>query len=351
MQKLAAFPEIETKFSTLRSPPRNRDLNSVLDFVVGTNVLHAVADVRVALRNLHGLTCSGWLARFYGCGHTAALDRSRFRPDQRVVAFHRPRYSKCASLLGRSQWEQLLQETGFVETTSLPGFIGQFGEGQIAILGRKAYESPAPSHSVSEVPTGKSWLIFADESGIGKSLAERLRTSGAHCRTVHRGTAYRVLATDTFTIRPEAPEDWRQLLQACTGEELERIVYLWNLDTEFDYDAVFGTDALLHLAQALDAVFPGAKLRIDSVTRGAQPVGRDVEPTAVAQAPAIGLLRVILNEYPNYVCRGIDLPPADSAADLDLIWTELLRTESEREVALRGDARYLQRIDRGRALD
>src|SRR5204862_3951085 len=53
------------------------------------------------------------------------------------------------------------------------------------------------------------------------------------------------------------------------------------------------------------------------------------------------------NEYPNCACRGIDLPPAPSAADANLLWTELLRAESEREVAFRGEARYVQRLERG----
>jgi NADPH:quinone reductase-like Zn-dependent oxidoreductase/acyl carrier protein len=109
-----------------------------------------------------------------------------------------------------------------------------------------------------------------------------------------------------------------------------------------------GTDALLHLAQALETTRPTAKLRIDSVTRGAQPVGRDRSATNVAQAPAVGLLRVILNEHPNFVCRGIDLPPSASAADADLVWNELLRTDVEREVAFRGEARYAQRLNYGR---
>ncbi|MBW8755474.1 MAG: SDR family NAD(P)-dependent oxidoreductase [Sphingomonadales bacterium] len=65
-------------------------------------------------------------------------------------------------------------------------------------------------------------------------------------------------------------------------------------------------------------------------------------------APAIGLLRVILNEYSNLACRGIDLPPTASADDVKLLWNELQRTEAEREVALRGEARYAQRLDRGR---
>ena len=53
---------------------------------------------------------------------------------------------------------------------------------------------------------------------------------------------------------------------------------------------------------------PVAKLRIDLVTRGAQPAGREMGATAVAQAPSIGIFRVILSEHPNFSCRGIDLP-------------------------------------------
>src|SRR4029077_17700475 len=60
------------------------------------------------------------------------------------------------------------------------------------------------------------------------------------------------------------------------------------------------------------------------------------------------LMRVILNEYPNYICRGIDLPPTPSEDDVDLLWRELLRAEREREIAFRGEARYVQRLDRGR---
>src|SRR5262249_30222814 len=109
-----------------------------------------------------------------------------------------------------------------------------------------------------------------------------------------------------------------------------------------------GTGALLHLAQSLDRAWPTSKMRIDSVTRGAQAVGRDGSPTLIAQAPAVGMMRVILNEYPNYACRGIDLPSASSPADVNLLWVELLRAESEREVAFRGEARYVQRLERGR---
>ena len=93
-------------------------------------------------------------------------------------------------LLGRSQWEAVLRESGFKETSSLPGLMGLYGEGQIAILARKAWQAPAAPELGVEVPPEKSFLIFADQEGIGSSLAERLRAAGIRCRIVFRGTAF-----------------------------------------------------------------------------------------------------------------------------------------------------------------
>jgi len=352
MQKLAAFPEVETKIFDLEKAAGEQGFESgSFDFVVGTNVLHAVADVRSALRNLYELLVPGGSLVFMDVATPQLWTEAVFGLTSGWWRFTDRDLRSVHPLLGRSQWEKLLVETGFGETASLPGLMGRYGEGQVGILGRKAHQDPVASDALAQVPEGKSWLIFADDGGIGQSLASRLCSAGVRCQTVRRGTALNLSDTDTFTIRPEMPEDWRHLFAAFVGDpELERIVYLWNLDIQLDDDAVFGTDALLHLAQALETVLPTTKLRIDAVTRGAQPVGRDEKPTTVAQTPALGLLRVIQNEYPNCVCRSIDLPPTDSAADIEMIWSELLRTEADREVALRGEARYVQRFDRGRPL-
>ena len=58
------------------------------------------------------------------------------------------------------------------------------------------------------------------------------------------------------------------------------------------------------------------KLRIDLVTRGAQPAGRDDASASWSpRLPPSGCLRVILSEHPNFACRGIDLPPTASESD------------------------------------
>jgi hypothetical protein len=145
--------------------------------------------------------------------------------------------------------------------------MGRYGEGQIVLFARKNEDASAASEPAVQAPPEKSWLVFADNGGIGETLAARLRAVGAGCKIVRRGTGFATADTDTFTIRPDALEDWQQLFQTYAGDAgLERIVYLWNLDLEFDNDAVFGTDALLHLAQALETVLPAAKLRIDYPT-------------------------------------------------------------------------------------
>ncbi len=352
-QKLAAFPEVEFKLFDLEKPGNDQDLKAAsFDFVIGTNVLHAASDVRAALRNLHDLLGPGgsllfmdtatpqlWTETVFGLtsGWWRFTDRD-LRPDQ--------------PLLERIQWEGALREAGFCEATSLPGLIGPTGgEGQIGLLARKAaHEITAPLEAAIKAPEEKSWLVFADNSELSEALISRLRETGGRCRVARSGDHFAFDGTDAFTLRPGTLEDWQQLVDVCAEEMPERIVYLWNLGARLDDEKMESNlNSLLHLAQALETERASAKLRLDLVTRGAQPVGRDGQPNAVEQAPAIGLMRVISNEHSKLFFRGIDLPFDSSSADRSLLWSELLRKSTEREIAFRDEARYVQRLDRGRA--
>ena len=353
-QKLAAFPEVECKIFDLEKPGIAQDFAAEsFDLIIGTNVLHAVSDVRATLGYLHELLTPGgslvfmdtavptlWVETVFGLtsGWWRFTDRD-LRPEQ--------------PLLERAKWERVLKEAGYCETASLAGLIGPTGgEGQIGLLARKAWQQPAAASALPEAPAEKSWLIFADAAGLGEQLATQLRAAGTRVRIAKVGKKFAASKPDQFTLRVEAPEDWTQLLEACVAETpIERIIYLWNLDAPAEVaegDTLIGTDALLHLSQALEATKAANKVRIDAITRGAQPAGREITATTVAQAPAVGLFRVILNEYSNLSCRGIDLPPVASEADAALLWGELQRNDAEREIAFRGEARYAQRLSRGR---
>jgi acyl transferase domain-containing protein/NADPH:quinone reductase-like Zn-dependent oxidoreductase/SAM-dependent methyltransferase/acyl carrier protein len=358
MQKLAGFPSMEYKILDLEKPATEQGFEAgAFDFIIGTNVLHAVSDLRSTLRHLHELLAPGgnlvfmdvaipqlWTEVVFGLttGWWKFADRD-LRP------FH--------PLLSRSQWEVILRETGFSETASLPGLLGPEGEGQIGLLARKSWDesvavSGSPSEPFSKSPEEKSWLIFSDSSGLGDRLVAKLRAVGVRCRVARCGDRFAPDGIDAFTLRAEVLEDWKQLLHECADDALpERLVYLWSLDaprSNLEEDsALMGTDALLHLIQAVEENKHLTKLRIDLVTRGAQSPRRGMEAVDSGQAPLYGLLRVILNEYPNVSGRGIDLPPEPSRSDLSLLWSELLCDDAEREIAFRGEARYVQRLSRG----
>ena len=352
MQKLAAFPEVECKVLDLEKPGTEQGFEAgTFDLVLGTNVLHAVADVRAALKHIHELLAPGGSLLFMDVATPQLWIESVFGLTSGWWHFTDRDLRTDQPLLQRSQWESVMREAGFSETASLPGLRGpRGGEGQIGLLARKAWhevaviESPRPV----ETPAEKSWLVFADASGVGDRLAGLLAATGVRCRVARRGGQFALEGVDAFTLRAEAPEDWQQLLEAWADDAPpERLVYLWSLDEPTGDAALMGTDALLHLTQAIENTTPAAKLRIDLVTRGAQPVGERLNAVAVAQAPSIGVFRVMLSEHPNFSCRGIDLPPAASPSDDALLWSELLQADTEREIAFRGDARYVQRIDRG----
>lgn len=350
-QKLAAFPEVEYKVFDLERPPEDQGFDlDAYDFVVGTNVLHAVADVRASLRSIHSLLVPGGTLMFMDVASPQLWTEAVFgltsgwwhltdhdlRPEQ--------------PLMQRDQWESALKQSGFAETISIPGLQGPEGEGQVGVLGRKADSTAPAEEAPAEALTEKSWVFFADGSGLAKELAAKVTAGGGTVRFVQKGTKYAAKG-DTFTLRPSEPEDWKQLLGDLIAKETpERLVYLWSLEEKpglKDEDSLMGIDSLLHLTHALEADLSVAKLKIDLVTRGAQPAGRDMGATSVAQGASIGIFRVMLSEHPNYACRAVDLPPQASAADASLLWHEFQQTEGEREVALRGEARFLQRLSRG----
>lgn len=352
-QKLAAYPEVEFKTFDLEKSGGGQEFEEGgFDLILGTNVIHAVSDVRDALRNLHEMLAPGgtlifvdvatphlWLNAVFG------LTPGWWRFTDRELRPHHP-------LLERPQWEAVLRDSGFNETASLSGLVRSHGgESLIGLMARKPWvETQRIVAADIDAPAEDSWLVLADSSGVGEHLVSRLRASGVRCRIAHRGRAFTESGNDEFTLRAEAPEDWNRLLKSCEEDCPERFVYLWSLDeSEPDSSgngAMFGTDGLFHLAQALEVSGPTSKLRIDVVTRGAQAVGHP-HKVALAQGPTIGLMRVIANEYPSFTCRGIDLPSAVSTMDEGCLWSELQRNDAEREIAFRGEGRYVRRIKRG----
>jgi NADPH:quinone reductase-like Zn-dependent oxidoreductase/acyl carrier protein/SAM-dependent methyltransferase len=348
-QKLASFPEVEFKIIDLEKPGTDQELEAgCFDLILGANVLHAVSDVKNALTNLQDLLVPGGNLLFVDVGSPHLWVNAVFGLTSGWWRFTDHALRTKHPLLTRAQWEKVLHETGFDGVFSLPGLLRPNGdESIIGLMARKAWSKPA-QRPVPELttPTENSWLIFADEGGHGNRLASIARTAGIRCRVVTRSKKFSIKDADTITMNGVAAEDWTSLLAACQDAPPERIVMMWCLDENSAGSPWAITDSLLHLTSTLEKMGPGKRLGMNLVTRGAQAVGRS-HPVAIWQAPALGFLRVLANEYPNIQCCGIDLSPVAADGEEAVLFNEILQVDSEREIVFRGEARYVRRIARG----
>lgn len=274
-------------------------------FVVDLDIFEAAGQPLIRVRGLRGLRAGGTSA-------AEALEE----------------------LLYAYQWEQ--QARTIAATPATSDHIEQ--PGQVRKQTSNGHAPTRPQH----------WLLFADTGGVGERLAGHLRERGQTCTVVGQGTRYARLPVHGFQVRPGSKEDMVHLLRDMPAGTWGGIVHLWNLDAPAAADLPTpaleacqpaGLTGILHLLQAWDAASDDQTTRLFLVTRGAQAV--DDAPLEVAQSPAIGLGRVIVNEYPRLRCKLIDLGPGDDGRTLI---EELWATDDEDEVALRGSNRYVHRF-------
>ena len=156
------------------------------------------------------------------------------------------------------------------------------------------------------------WLLFLDETGLGREISKQLKTSGHEVLEVVVGDKYKRRGAGSYAIRPGVRDDYDELLKDIVKREHPptRIIHLWpvtgatagrSLDQTLDLSFY----SLLFLAQAWGDQDLGA-VEIACVSNGLQSVSGEnvVEP---ARAALLGPVRVIPKEFPGVFCRSIDL--------------------------------------------
>ena len=209
-----------------------------------------------------------------------------------------------------------------------------------------------------------SWLIFADQAGLGIALARLLEQQSRTCVLVFPGEVYDRTAGGHFKINPEDSEDFRRLFRELpeTGELSNcEVVYMWGLTDgpaqEITASSLLSAQALicgsvLHLVQALALAridlnpTDTESLRLWLVTRGTQAVGLEPGPVTVIPSPLWGLGRTLLREQPDLRCMMVDLDPTGPAAELQAFLAEHSSKADETQVAFRGSVRYVPRLVR-----
>lgn len=207
----------------------------------------------------------------------------------------------------------------------------------------------------AETATARRWAVFMDEGHVGRELAARLRSRGDNVVEIYR-TPSQVSQTSGdrfYQLDPENRQEFELLFARLSTTPITDVIYLWGLDVpesvQLDCLSLRGSTLLttlapLHLVQAWESATEDAAASLAVITRGAQTTDEDAEPCEVAQAPLIGLGRVIISEYGRLRAKLIDLPATIAGSDLDNLVNELVAQDNEDEIMWRGNGRFVQRF-------
>ncbi|HHJ52520.1 MAG TPA: acyltransferase domain-containing protein, partial [Caldithrix abyssi] len=158
------------------------------------------------------------------------------------------------------------------------------------------------------------WLILKDQTGLGNQMIEHLKNGAAkEIVIVEQSSAFEKKSDTHFAIRIDHPEDYAALIRDLKESDRlpDNIVHAFNVlvrnqPTTFDKALKTGYLSLLYLVQALSAeritrhiqvgIFSNDMFNITGYER--------IEP---ALATIHGLSKVVAQEFPNLVCRDIDV--------------------------------------------
>jgi acyl transferase domain-containing protein/phospholipid N-methyltransferase len=257
------------------------------------------------------------------------------------------------------QWINLLKDAGFTQTAALTDAQEEAESMQALILARGPALEAGGASSSTEQPSTGTWLVFADQQGLGRELAKCLRSRKQRTILVEKGAAFRRLDTTHFVLNAKCSEDMEALVQSIQAEgiTLAGIVHGWSLDASSPQEPTpsalcsaqeVSSLSVLNLVQALGKVYTQSTPRLWLVTRQAQVIAPG-DRVAIEQAPLWGLGRVIMSEYPDLRCTLVDVGAPSSSngfcpEDIQALVDELFANEHEEEIILRGGTRFVNRV-------
>jgi acyl transferase domain-containing protein/acyl carrier protein len=231
--------------------------------------------------------------------------------------------------------------------------LNALGEEEVDWVYRQVW-SPAPRPaSTNARELSGSWLIFADQGGLGTRLSQLIVDQGGRSTIVRPGDRWLRDESAAYHLDPGDPQHFVRLLETAWGTASSSprgVVYLWGLDQDADplrlVDSGSSCASATYLLQALAKSGSTHGMDFFLVTRGTQAVDGHSGPTGIGQAPLWGLSRTAGIEYPEMRSVRIDIDAVVGDEPLALLLAELCETGPERDVVLRGSDRYVRRLER-----
>jgi NAD(P)-dependent dehydrogenase (short-subunit alcohol dehydrogenase family) len=203
-----------------------------------------------------------------------------------------------------------------------------------------------------------SWLVLGDQTERGKEFVAEIRGNGGRVCQVQRGPTFERAPREEllFSMDPNQVDAFDRLF--ATLHEVDflpsRVIYLWALDAPEPEDRCgrslmraqqVGVLALLHLVQAIERIKWPRLPELWIFTRGARQVGDTPYPVSLTQTPLNGFAAALFHqEHPELAGGIIDLDPVQRRGEGEKVIHLLQRPPLDREIAMRGDTLYGQRL-------
>ena len=205
--------------------------------------------------------------------------------------------------------------------------------------------------------TSQHWLIFADSSQIGITLAQFLQKEGHLCTLIYPDHNYSDRETRVYGVTPDDAEDFKRLCQEIkdgSSSSVTGIIHLWSLNTEFAEELthdnlekakILGCGSALYLLQALKPIINSQMSNLWLITKGCQNVTANSNNLQLQETLLWGLGKVIGLEHPEYGCRCLDLEAQSEIIDsASILLKEILNCDSENQIAYSQGLRHVARL-------
>jgi len=198
---------------------------------------------------------------------------------------------------------------------------------------------PLAAGDADEAVEPGRWLIFDAADQLGAALAQRLEMAGHTCRVIPA-----IVPAAATKSRTELVQEF-----VARAGPLRGIVHIEGAGAgqppNFAQAREEGWGGVLEVVHVLAEAKLSTTPRLWLVTRGAQAVSDESRPVDVQAALVNGLARAVAAEAAELACTSIDLDPRDHVDAADQLVEEIRFGQPEEQVAFRGDARLVMRLE------
>ncbi|MCX7922793.1 MAG: SDR family NAD(P)-dependent oxidoreductase [Clostridia bacterium] len=199
-----------------------------------------------------------------------------------------------------------------------------------------------------DAPERGSILILKDEKGVGESIAVKYREKGRTVIEVLPGAAFEKNSETSYTVG-DSEEDYLKLLEDIKARGLCHIFHLFTIKNKVEIESMEelaqsqkkGVYSLFYTIRSIVKSRIRGEVKVTLISENVNEVTKEEAYLYPYSAALFGLGKVVDQEYPQIMCRCIDI---DAATTADQILNELRAKDYTHQVAYRNGKRYIEHL-------